>query len=182
MANERLAPDVLLVQTNLTGAVTDIDEDPDSPDGLWLNEIDDGSDTICRVSFPTPSGTPTVGADLQEFRLWVRRSTTAGGSDPTMDVELWENNALNTVLQTGISITSTTGQLVSVTWNAGLLNFDAGGSLVECNCIGNASGGAPSGRRTVEPGAIEWNCEFTATVSPFPAMPRKREPLIYNRS
>jgi len=182
MSIEPQVPDALLVQTNLTGAITDIDDDPDSPDGLWLAEIDDGTDTITRVSFPTPSDTPSVGVDLQEFNLWVRRSTTAGGNDPTMDVELWENGTLNTSLQTAISITSTTGQLVSVKWNASLLNT-ASGVDVECHIIGQRSGGAPGDRRTVEPGAIEWNAAIPdAGGDPFPVVPKRLEPLIYNRS
>ena len=36
VCDEILAPDVLQTQTNLTGAVTDIDESVDTPDGLWL--------------------------------------------------------------------------------------------------------------------------------------------------
>ena len=33
---ERFAPDAILAQTGLTGAVTAIQDDPDSPDGSWL--------------------------------------------------------------------------------------------------------------------------------------------------
>jgi hypothetical protein len=161
MAVERIAPDALLEQVNLTGSLTDIDEDPDSPDGLWLEEVDDGEDTICRTSFGTPSGNPEVGADLQDFRLWVRRSTTAGGNDPTLDVGLYENGVLVSWLQTGISITSTTGQLVSVTWNASLLGTPDG-SLVELRAIGQRSGGSPGSRRTVEFGAVEWDCDVSS--------------------
>lgn len=36
MPLQTLAPDVLLLQTNLTGTVADIDEDPDSPDASFL--------------------------------------------------------------------------------------------------------------------------------------------------
>ena len=35
-AMERAAPDAILAQTGLTGAVTAIQDDPDSPDGSWL--------------------------------------------------------------------------------------------------------------------------------------------------
>ena len=42
MATERQAPDAILAQTDLSGAVTDIDDDPDSPDGLWLSASGSG--------------------------------------------------------------------------------------------------------------------------------------------
>ena len=71
--DEREAPDTLAVQTNLTGSVTDIDDDPDSPDGLWLTAS--GSSTA-RVTFPTPTGSPTVGAGLQNFRVLLRKNAT----------------------------------------------------------------------------------------------------------
>lgn len=79
--DEREAPDTLAVQTNLTGAVTDIDDDPDSPDGLWLTAS--GSSTA-RVTFPTPTGSPTVGAGLQNFRVLLRKNATGpsgGGTE-----------------------------------------------------------------------------------------------------
>lgn len=160
MATEALAPDVLITQTNLTGAVTDIDESPDSPDGVWLNEVDDALDTICHVSFGTPTGNPTTGAGLQSFRIYCRRSTTTGGNDPDLDIALYENGTLVSTLQTGVAITSLTGQLVTATWDASLLGT-TDGSLVELYLIGNRSGGGPSARRTVEFDAVEWAVDYT---------------------
>ena len=81
--DEREAPDTLAVQTNLTGAVTDIDDDPDSPDGLWLTAS--GSSTA-RVTFPTPTGSPTVGAALQNFRVLLRKNATGPSGGGTEDV------------------------------------------------------------------------------------------------
>jgi hypothetical protein len=65
---QTLFPDAVLTQTNLTGAVTDIDEDPDNPDALWMT----GSGAVVlRVSFPTPAATLLQYND-QEFRFRVR--------------------------------------------------------------------------------------------------------------
>ena len=58
MSTERQSPDVLLVQTNLAGAVTAIQDDPDSPDGSWLTAANNVT-TTASVSFGTPSPTPT---------------------------------------------------------------------------------------------------------------------------
>jgi len=80
MATERQGPDVLLLQTNLSGVIADIQDDPDDPDANWLTYIANNVDTVCHVSFPAPTGNPTVGADLQEFKIWVRQQPDGAGA------------------------------------------------------------------------------------------------------
>ncbi len=161
MADERIAPDALITQTNLTGSITDIDDDPDSPDGNWLTADDDALDTICLVGFAAPVGTLADGADLQEFKAQVRRSAS-GGNDPDVDLALFESGSLVRTISTGTTITSDTGQLVTATWNANELAGD--GTNAEFRIFGNRSGGNPSLRRTVEIGAVEWNATVDAAA------------------
>jgi hypothetical protein len=78
--SEREAPDAITLQTNLTGSVTDIDDDPDSPDANWLTAS--GKSTL-RTSFPTPSITPTGS---QNFRVLLRKNATGGGTSGTDNV------------------------------------------------------------------------------------------------
>ena len=158
MATERQSPDALLVQTNLTGAVAAIQDDPDSPDGNWLTADSNNANSVCRVSFPTPTGNPTTGAGLQEFRCWAR--LTANGTACSYDISLYENGTLVSSLATG-SLTSTTGQILAATWDASLLGT-ADGSLVEVELTVTKSGGAPSSRTTGEVGAAEWNVDYSA--------------------
>jgi len=177
MATETLVPNVLEALTNLSGTVDDVDNGIASP-GTWLTEGDDGLDTIARVEFPTPSGDPNTGAGLQKFRIWCRRSTTVGGNDPTLDVALWEADSQVSILQTAISITSLTGELVEVTWDATLLGT-ADGSVVELHVIGQRSGGSPGVRRTVEFDEFEWVVDYSAgAVAPFPPWPPKTNVLL----
>jgi hypothetical protein len=160
-ATERQSPDVLLQQDNLSGAVTDIDEDPDSPDANWLTYSEKDDDTKCRVGFPTPTGNPTIGADLQEFKIWVRQQPDGGGADPTVSISLYENGALVAEIMADSNVTSPTGQLFSATWNANLLS-NADGSEVECYIFGTAiKTGPPANRCTVEVGAVEWNVDYS---------------------
>jgi hypothetical protein len=159
MATERQAPDALLVQDNLSGALTDIDEDPDSPDGLWLAAISNNANSVCVVSFPTPTGNPTVGAGLQEFKWWAR--LTPNGTACDYDIYLRENGTRRNgglPIASG-SLTSTSGQLLSATWNASLLGTPDG-SLVEAELVVTKSGGAPASRTTGEVGAVEWNVVY----------------------
>jgi len=163
MATERQSPDALLQQDNLSGAITAIQDDPDSPDANWLTYITNNVDTVCRVSFPTPTGNPTVGADLQQFKIWVRKQP--GTDTPTVRIELYENGVSKAVILADTSVTSSAGQLFSATWNANLLGT-ANGSLVECYIYGTAVGGAPATRCTVEIGAVEWNVTYDVGVTP----------------
>jgi len=154
-ATERQSPDVLIEQTNLVGTVTDIQDDPDdSPDENWLTHIGVKTDTICRVSFPTPTGSPTVGADLQQFKIWVRKQPPDTKS-PQVRIELYEDGVSLATILADTDVTSDAGQLFSARWNANLLGT-ADGSLVECYIFGSASA-----KNTVEVGAVEWNVDYT---------------------
>lgn len=156
---ETLAPDVLLTQTNLSGVIGDIDEDPDSPGADWLTYVANNVDTVCRVSFPTPTGNPTQGVDLQEFKIWVRKQNGTG--TPTVSISLYENGVSVAEILAATNVTNSSGELFSATWNSNLLGT-ADGSVVECYIYGTATGGAPASRCTVEVGAVEWNVEYSA--------------------
>jgi len=163
MATERQSPDVLIVQTNLTGAVGDIDEDPNSPDGNWLVLVNAGTDTVTRVSFTTPVGNPSEGADLQQFQIWVRRGSVGVPKTPTVRIELYENGgSLGTILA-NTEVTNDSGILLSGTWNANLLS-NADGSLVECYIYGTAAV-AGGNKSTIEIGAVEWNVTYGGGVT-----------------
>jgi hypothetical protein len=127
-----LPPDSVAASTNLTGAVTDIDDTVDTPDGNWMAATTVTAATDLRVTFGTPAGNPTTGAGIQKFRMLVRK--TAGAPSPTVDVELWENGSFVATLLNDVEITSTTGQIVEATWDASLLS-GANGANVECRIV-----------------------------------------------
>lgn len=134
MTNERKSPDgETFTLLELSGAYTDVDDDPDSPDGNWLIASGNNVNTEVLASFPTPTGNPTVGADLQEFRALVRQFDEGQSGTPTARIELWENGGL---IRAGSDTPVPDGGVVlSLTWNANeLANPD--GSLVECKVIG----------------------------------------------
>lgn len=169
MASQTLPPDGVLDSTNYsTLNLADIDEDPDSPDGAW-GANDGNGDTICRVSFDTPSNTPTTGADLQEFRVLIRKDSS-GGNNTDWSLQLWENGVQLSVLATGTT-TSTSGEVVNGTWDASSLGT-ADGSLVECRLEQTGGGtGNPGNRRFIEVGAVEWNATIdvaSQTLTPSP--------------
>lgn len=158
MTAQRLAPDALLVQTNLTGSVGDVQDDPDSPDAAWLTAAS-VADVEARVSFPVPTSDLTTGAGVQEFRVLVRK-TASGGTNPSCTFELYENGALLTTLVGGQAISSTAGTVLSGTWDATSLAAISGAD-VECRVFGKRSGGSPANRRVLDIGAIEWNADYS---------------------
>lgn len=164
MALEQKAPDALLVQDNLTGAVTAIDEDPDTPGADWLAAVSNNVNSVCVVSFPTPTGNPRAGAGLQNFKWWAR--LTPNGTACTYNVYLRESGVRmngGAAIATG-SLTSTSGQLITATWDAALLGT-ADGSAVEAELEVVKSGGAPSARTTGEVGAVEWNVDYSTLTA-----------------
>lgn len=163
MALETKTPTSILASTDLSGAVTDIDEDPDSADGNWMVASGNNVNTDVRVDFDTPTDTLTSGADLQEFKAHVRQFDEGQSGTPQVRMELWENG---TLVRAGSDENVTTGgHTFTFTWNATELT-DQSGLNVECKVVGTKSGGSPGARNTVDVGAVEWNLDYTPSGGP----------------
>jgi len=162
MASETLSPDAHAPTTMGACALSTITSDPDSGDGNWC--LASGNNTSGNVlcDFATPTGNPSVGADLQEFRAEVRQFDTGQSGNPDARIELWENGSL---VRAGgdVSITGS-GQVIAFTWNANEL-ATADGSLVQAQLVLTKSGGSPGARNTVDLGGVEWNVEFTSATN-----------------
>lgn len=65
---EWFSPDAVLSQTNISGAVAVIQDDPDTPDESWMAGT---GAIVLRVSFPTPPADLIPGV-VQKFRVRVR--------------------------------------------------------------------------------------------------------------
>lgn len=156
MATETLVPDALLTSTNLSGGLSAIDTD----DTTWLTADSNNANSICIVSFPTPTGNPTTGAGLQNFTVKYR--VTANATSTTFDVYLLESGVR---LNGGAAIdswtsTSTTEVTREVSWDASLLGT-ADGSAVECEAFATKTGGSPAVRTTGEFQFIDWDVDYT---------------------
>ena len=160
---ERQSPDgETFTLLELTGAYTDVDDDPDSPDGLWLAASGNNINTSVLASFPTPSGNPTTGAGLQNFRALVREFDLGQTGTPKARIDLYENGGL---LASGTLVDVVGSTIITLAWDASLLT-NANGSGVEAFVFGKKSGGSSTARNSVEPGAIEWNVDYTTATNP----------------
>ncbi len=164
MANETLAPDGLLESSGLTGSLADIDEDPASNDGAWLTAPTNTA-TICRVSFPTPSGGLT---GTQSFRLRLRKtSTNAGRTDDSWQVYLYQAGGSGTQIGSGTGLPTDPGTVLTVNWDASQVS-DA--SVVECRVVtAPEQGGSPGARGSVEVGSIAWDVQYSTGGESFSA-------------
>lgn len=151
-------PNSIITQTNLSGAIGDLDDDPDSPDANWWTAGAAGSDTVAHVGFASlqPALDLFTGASLQELRVVVRKNAS-GGSDPDAQVHLYESgNGGNPLASSSVtSVTSDTGQVISLLFNASLLT-DVSADDLEVRIEGTSNGGGPNAR-TVEVGAVQFN-------------------------
>jgi hypothetical protein len=162
VATERKSPDALLIQTNLSGALSAIADDPDTPDATWLTAISNNADGLLVVSFPAPSGNPTPGAGLQQFKFRVRN--TPNNSTTFYNIYLRENGARVGGLLIAGQINGTTGQTIAAVWDAaGLAGADGSGVEAELELV--HAGGSPSNRTAGEVGAAEWNVTYSLATS-----------------
>lgn len=73
IATSAVYVDVLYLQTNLTGPIQNIMDDPLTPDGLFMAGAP-GLAPDLRVGFGLPQGTLVNGAGQQKFRVRLRKS------------------------------------------------------------------------------------------------------------
>lgn len=157
MAIERLVPNFVSVVSGWTGTIADIDEDPDTPDTAWFTGTVNTS-PFAEIQFAEPVGTLISN---QEFRLLFRKN--GGSSTCTATVEVRNNGSVVATPVSGVSITSTTGQIVSFTVDASL--FTSNGMNVSLYITTVGGGGSPGARSVVELGALEWNATVVDVIA-----------------
>lgn len=141
--------------TNGTGAGTDIDDDPDSPDA---NQVDGSSNSLdLLVGFTTPTGPPAKGTNAQQFRVWLGKN--GGGQSADWAIDVYENGTLRaSAIATGNTAT-TSGELVTGNWTftSGFTNSDGSGVEIKVRQTGGA--------RDLFVGAIKWVADYVTQKS-----------------
>ena len=164
--------------TNGTGAGTDIDDDPDSPDANWVTGSSNAIDLL--VGFTTPSGPPTTGTNNQQFRAYIRQG--ANGPSPDWAMDVYENGTLRaSAIATGTITNGTGGELVTGNWTfSGFTNADGSGVEIKIR--------QTAGSRDVDVGAVEWVADYyiqksvSDTLFPYFSAETSTNLKISNRS
>ena len=160
MGTETLRPNSEVQDSNLVANdETDHDEDPDVSTDT-VNATGNDVQTKWSGGFPTPTGSPKVGADLQEFRAGVEPFDLGQTGTPTARISLLEGGFL---VRAGPFVDVTEYTVLSLTWDAAEIQVPDG-SLVQMQVIAVQSGGGASEKNSVNIGHMEWNANVEADI------------------
>jgi len=163
MAIETLFPTAVITSGNVNNAaVTLVNEDIDtgSPDTDFV-EWDGNGNVSVYYSFDTPTGQLLTGANLQNFRVRLRKN--GGSNTPQYQVVVVENGTTRATSATQ-NITSTSFVEFSFTWNANILALQNGSGVeIQVNQT-NGGGGNPNRRAGIDIAAINWDLSYDPPV------------------
>ena len=160
MSTQTLLANQLVASTALTANILNLDEGVTNFDGVYATY--DGvtaANTSLTLGFENPIRTLVSGANLQTFRARVRKNATAGNTT-TVRLEVREAGVL-LANSTNFTITSTTGEDITFTWNANLLTSSTGND-VQIAIVQQAggTGGSPTARRWIEIDTVDWTADI----------------------
>jgi hypothetical protein len=174
---EFVLPNEITASTNLNGSISNIVDDPDSPDSNWLVNAGLNQNTSAYIGFNNPIrrlyNGPETGVDYQHFFKVLVRKNSTGGSAVAFSVTLHETSD-STAITTLISSQSLTDSDIGAgrvfttpTWNTSLITNKLG-TDVRIRIL-QTTGGSGGNRRWVEIGAVRWYVkvrypEITSTV------------------
>lgn len=164
MATELLLPDAVITATNLTADINDLNEGVDNFDDVYATTQGSNANTLLVLSFPTPSGSLTLGAGLQTFRARVRKNST-GGNNPTVRLEVREDGVLR-ANSSNTTVTSLTGVDITFTWDASVLTLQTGVDVeIGIAQQGGGAGGNANNRRWIETDTADWTADYIEPVA-----------------
>lgn len=143
------SPNAIEASSNITGAVTAVDEVLDAPDANFIQPTTTSAAWSVRLSFGTGISppAPTTGAHMAMFAIRAILSATALHY-PTMTVSLYESGVLKRVLGSrAVSVSTGDGQLFYFTFDPAELadpTMDDVEVLIHCTPGDNAGGGTPN--------------------------------------
>ncbi len=142
---------------------TFVDEDPDDGDGNMLTAQSIAGVTA-RLSFPTPSSSPSTTASAQKFVVNLSRcndscAEASGGTDPTYGLRMLCNSVQKIIIAAAIPITSL-DQTDKYTWTfTADGDCTSDGSTVEASLLLLQKGSGAGIRRACAE-AIEWEVTY----------------------
>jgi hypothetical protein len=166
MAQENLAPDAILTITDCSpNDVTYVQDDPDSPDANWIVADNNNVAPFLSLSFPTPVGTLTGGANVQTVQVLVRQFDEGQSGTPRVDIDVIDGTDDDIVGHIGSpNNVPTGGVLFNITFNADEV-IDPANLRVEITAT--KTGGGPGARNTVDIGAVQWEAIVDETGTTF---------------
>jgi len=157
-------PSGVIDQLNMTGDETDVDEDFDTPDGLWV--VSNQQWTGCRTKFSfgpasgLASGKPGASYEAegsQRFRFRLR-SHFASDDWPEVHITLMEERSGGWVVinstETVYVVDDATEKVIDFNWDTNLLESVDNNVGIRISGVPNASGSSP--RSNIDIGTVVW--------------------------
>lgn len=110
---DRFIPNAITASSNITGPITNIQDNPTAPDDLWIQHNTGGTGEL-QTSFAV-EGTYVNIEGTQTFRVRARRNNTS--STPGFTARLYEGNTLIRSWARQNVTTTGSGTMYSYTWN-----------------------------------------------------------------
>lgn len=141
---------------HIIGTIVNPDNALNATNGTWAGEINIATSATSRYSMSNPSGTLS---GTQTINVLARKGSNS--KDPIVAINLYENGVLVQAIASATAITSTTGQVVSGTFDASVI---ANGSNAEIEIVITGQGGSGSARNSAQIDSIEWLVQYTAAL------------------
>ena len=138
---------------------TTVDDDPDAPGGDWCTaDVASGSSASTwdfTLNMTDPTITLDNATDAQAIEVYVRKAATGGGN-PNIRIDIYDGTSCADLHETGTenSVTNDAGEKFTDNWTSSGISAEAD-VCVSVTCT--RSGGAPSGRRSCDIDAVEWD-------------------------
>lgn len=164
-SSETILPSSVVSTTNLSANINDLNEGVDNFNGVYATNSALNSNTNLVLGFSTPPNFLKIGSNLQTFRARVRKNAS-GGNTTTVRIRVRENGGSTLDTSSTFTITSTTGENISFTWDASILN-SLNGADVEI-VIEQVSGGTSataSSRRWIEIDTADWIATLSTLIA-----------------
>lgn len=114
------------------------------------------------LSFPTPTSAPSTTTDAQVFQCRAQKSST-GGDNPTFVMNVYCGGVSHEAGTTTHTVSSTTPAEFSESWTFGG-SCTSDGSNVEIEVNVSRTGGAPTGRKSVDSIDCDWDVTYAAAA------------------
>ncbi|HAS84804.1 MAG TPA: hypothetical protein DCS23_01875, partial [Candidatus Yonathbacteria bacterium] len=144
--------------SHLSGTCTNPNNALSTTNGTWAGDTNANVSCTSDYAMDDPSGSLT---GTQTINVLARKGSQSG--NPTLAIDLYENGSLVQSIVGATSVTSTSGQTVSGTFDGSVITNP---NNVEVRIVIVGAGGAPSSRNSAQYDSIEWAVQFAVNTPP----------------
>jgi hypothetical protein len=155
--NVKASTELKYASSHITGAFTNPTNAVGTSDSTWAGDLNTSTSYTSRWAMEDPSRAIT---GTQTISVFAKKGSNSG--NPTIAINLYESSSLVTSVVGDTSVTSTTGQTVSGTFNASIISNP---NNVEIEVVQTAAGGGPSARNSAQIEYIEWTVNLLDVIS-----------------